>query len=148
MTIPNCFYRVSIKALILNDKKEFLLTQEDNGKRELPGWWLDFGENPQKWLTREIQEEMWLTVTHVATQPSYFVTAQFQISIGHSGDTIANWESNWLANIIYHTTVENYNFTPSSECQAIKFCTIGTAKDLDLFSNVRAFIQQYNPNSH
>lgn len=35
--VPNCFYRISVKALILNDEGKFLLTKEDNGLWELPG---------------------------------------------------------------------------------------------------------------
>lgn len=29
-TIPQCFYRISIKALILNEEKKFLLSKEEN----------------------------------------------------------------------------------------------------------------------
>ncbi len=44
--IPNNFYRTSVKALILDDKKRFLLLLEKKGLWELPGGGLDFGENP------------------------------------------------------------------------------------------------------
>ena len=74
--IPNCFYRISIKALILDEKKRFLLTKEDNGYWELPGGGLVFSENPRDCLAREIQEEMGLTTTFIAEHPTYFVTAQ------------------------------------------------------------------------
>lgn len=41
-TIPDCFYRISIKALILNEARDkFLICQEDNGKWELPGGGLE-----------------------------------------------------------------------------------------------------------
>jgi 8-oxo-dGTP diphosphatase len=45
LNIPECFYRVSVKALILDDKKRFLLIREGNGFWSLPGGGLDFGEN-------------------------------------------------------------------------------------------------------
>jgi hypothetical protein len=35
--IPNCFYRVSAKALILDENQRFLLAKEDNGYRDFPG---------------------------------------------------------------------------------------------------------------
>ncbi len=35
--IPNCFYRVSAKALILDKEKRVLLEKEDNGSWELLG---------------------------------------------------------------------------------------------------------------
>ncbi|MBU1246192.1 MAG: NUDIX hydrolase, partial [Patescibacteria group bacterium] len=55
--IPNCFYRISIKALIVDDKKRFLLVKEDNGTWDLPGGGLDFGEDAKSCLKREIKEE-------------------------------------------------------------------------------------------
>lgn len=56
--IPNCFYRISIKALILDKDGKFLLCRESDGRWELPGGGLDHGENPQDGLMREIKEEM------------------------------------------------------------------------------------------
>lgn len=42
--IPKCFYRVSIKALILDETKtRFLVTQKENGEWELPGGGLEWG---------------------------------------------------------------------------------------------------------
>lgn len=35
--IPDCFYRISIKALILDEFGKFLLCREDNGKWDFPG---------------------------------------------------------------------------------------------------------------
>jgi len=35
--IPACFYRISIKALILDENGRFLLCREDNGKWDFPG---------------------------------------------------------------------------------------------------------------
>jgi len=35
--IPNCFYRVSVKALVLDDtKNKFLLLKEDDGMWDFP----------------------------------------------------------------------------------------------------------------
>lgn len=42
LNIPNCFYRVSVKALITNNEGKFLLIRENVGKWELPGGGLDF----------------------------------------------------------------------------------------------------------
>lgn len=57
--IPNNFYRVSIKALILNKARtKFAAVLEDNGYWELPGGGLDWGESPETCLRREILEEM------------------------------------------------------------------------------------------
>jgi len=48
MQVPDCRYRISIKALILDKDKRFLLVQEDTGLWELPGGGLEFGEAPQE----------------------------------------------------------------------------------------------------
>lgn len=127
--IPNCFYRVSIKALVLDEEGRFLLCREDNGKWELPGGGLDFWENPQEGITREIKEEMGLEVTSVADRPSYFFT------------WLEKWR--WKSNVIYKTTLQNLDFTPSDECEEIWFFTTEEALKLDLFSNVVEFCKQY-----
>ena len=41
------------------------LTKENNNLWELPGGWVDYGENIQECLTREIFEEMWLKVIYI-----------------------------------------------------------------------------------
>jgi len=57
--IPNCFYRVSVKALILNETiDKFLISEKESGVWELPGGGLDWGASPQEDLPREIMEEM------------------------------------------------------------------------------------------
>ncbi len=128
--LPNGFYRISIKALILDDQKRFLLVQEDNGKWELPGGGLNFDESPQECIIREIKEEMGLQVTYVATQPAYFLTSD------HS-------KGFRLANVLYETRVENVNFTPSEECVALRFFTAEEALRENVFSNVREFAEMY-----
>jgi 8-oxo-dGTP pyrophosphatase MutT (NUDIX family) len=69
--IPSTFYRISIKALVLDQSGRFLLTKEDNGNWELPGGGLEFGEKPEECLRREIKEEMGLEVEWVDDKPSY-----------------------------------------------------------------------------
>lgn len=135
--IPNCFYRVSIKALILNETKDkFLICEEENGFWELPGGGLDWGMTPQEDLPREISEEMGLTVTRVADNPSYFLTDQ-------RGDA-----GKWIANILFETEVEHLNFTPSDECVNIKFVNNGDIEDMNVFSNVSKFAEMFKSENH
>jgi len=108
--VPDCFYRISVKALILNDARDkFMIVRETNGKWELPGGGLDWGMTPQEDLPREIQEEMNLKVTSVAQDPSYFFTFPHDRT------------GTWCANIMYEATVENLDFTSSRECSEIMF---------------------------
>ena len=130
--IPNWFYRTSAKALILDKDKRFLLIKEEKWW-ELPWWWLEYWESPQECIKRELLEEMGVNVQEVKEQPSYFLTAKK-----------TNWV--WISNIIYETKVdldEIMKFTPTEECQDVKFFNIEEAKKETLFPNVEEFIKVY-----
>lgn len=129
--IPDCFYRVSIKALIFDENGRFLLCREDNGKWDFPGGWYEFDDkNPWEALAREIYEEMGLEVTSVSDTPSYFLTVNKK-------------ERFYLANIFYKATVKDLNITPSDECQEVQFFTVEEALQKELFNNVIEFCKQY-----
>ena len=70
--IPNTFYRISAKALILDDQKRFLLVKEDNGLWELPGGGIDHGDTPLETIKREIKEEMGIDVLEINPKIQYF----------------------------------------------------------------------------
>ena len=130
--IPNCFYRVSVKALVLDDtKNKFLLLKEDDGMWDFPWWWLDFWEDPRSCIIRELKEETWLEVLWIDNKPSYFVIAEKPEY--HC----------WLAHVFYETKLKNIIFTPSEECQEIKFVTKEEAETMNILPNVVAFLKQY-----
>ncbi|GAB2988646.1 hypothetical protein GCM10027284_01510 [Cyclobacterium sediminis] len=125
--IPECFYRVSVKALIRDKKNRFLLVREDNGFWELPGGGLDFGESPIEGLKREIWEEMKLSTSYISTQPLYFFT-------------IKNHNNIFIANAMYEVQLESLAFQPTSECMEIRFFSpLEVYKELKVFPNVLAF---------
>lgn len=103
--------------------------------RELPGGGLDYGESPEICLRREIKEEMGLEVEAIKPFPAYFTTTKH--TKGH-----------WIANVLYEIKVNNLNFTPSDECVELGFFTWEEAKKLELFENVKAFINQFEPEFH
>jgi 8-oxo-dGTP pyrophosphatase MutT (NUDIX family) len=131
--IPKCFYRVSVKGLILDDEKRFLLVKEENGQWEFPGGGLDFGEDPLECLKREVKEEMGLKVISIKDRPSYFVTS-------------LNKKDIWIANVFYEIKVLDLNFIPSKECTELKFVTKEEAFNLDILPNVKEFLKVYRPN--
>ena len=134
--IPPCFYRVSAKALILDESKQkFLVVQEADGRWELPGGGIDHGETPTEALRREIKEEMGLEIRSVAEHPAYFFT-------------FLNVTGFWLGNALYETTLLGLDFTPSDECIAIKFVTREEALTLNAFSNVFQFSRLFEPKRH
>ncbi len=129
--IPDCFYRISIKALITDDIGRFLLCRENNGKWDFPGGGYEFDDtNPQTALTREIQEETGLEVVSVSEKPSYFITVHKK-------------ERFYIANIFYKTTVRDLNIIPSDECQEVQFFTTEEALQKELFNNVTEFCKLY-----
>ena len=73
--ISNNFYRVSIKALIINEDK-ILLIQEADGRWELPGGGLNYNETINQALKRELKEEFGATVNKVDKNPIYIWTQE------------------------------------------------------------------------
>ena len=133
--IPPCYYRISVKALIHNNEGKFLLVKEENWLWELPWWWVEYGENLQECLKREIIEEMWLETTYIADEPSYFFTS-----------TNLKWRN--IANALYETKVSHYDFKSSEECIAIWFFTLEEAQELETYPNIQEFLKHYNPDNH
>ncbi len=135
--IPDCFYRVSIKALVLNETKDkFLIVQEEDGRWELPGGGLDWGMTPQEDLPREISEEMGLNIVSIAKYPSYFIS--------YSGQK----DEYWRANVLYETVLENLDFTASDECVALKFVNKSDLTGLNCFNNVSLLAEMFEPSNH
>lgn len=139
--IPDCFYRVSIKALVLDETRtKFLLIKENNGVWELPGGGLDHGMNPKEELSREIKEEMGLKTTWIADNPSYFLTSSRTIGKVPGAHVIAN--------VVYEAKLNNLDFKPSDECVELRFVSVEEARELNLFDNVKAFLKMFDPEKH
>ncbi|PIR46791.1 MAG: NUDIX hydrolase [Candidatus Vogelbacteria bacterium CG10_big_fil_rev_8_21_14_0_10_45_14] len=143
--IPDCFYRISVKALILDSgRTKFLLVKEDNGYWALPGGGLDWGENQEECIAREIKEEMGLDVLRVAKMPTYFITFQSDLSRHQE----LNRGDAWRANVIYDTEVSSLDFVPSEECVAVQFFEPEEVKKLQAFHGVKIFASQFDPSKH
>lgn len=134
--IPKCYYRTSIKALVLDSKNRFLLTKDTDGIWDLPGGGLDWGEDPHTCLKREVQEEMNIPIAWIAKNPTYFVACLSGVR-----------EKKWIANIIYLVQFKHLNFRPSKECIEAEFFSVKGAKKLDAYTNVLKFLVTYNPES-
>ncbi|WP_209329045.1 NUDIX domain-containing protein [Lunatimonas salinarum] len=135
MQLPECFYRVSVKALVMEGENRFLLVREDNGFWELPGGGLDFGEDPEQGLRREVSEEMGLEIAFLAEHPSYFFT-----TINHKGI--------YIANVVYLARFEHLMFTPTPECVEVAFFTpdeVLAAKNM--YPNVTEFAKIFRTGS-
>ncbi|HLZ14800.1 MAG TPA: NUDIX hydrolase [Candidatus Saccharimonadales bacterium] len=118
------YYRVSVKGVVTDGQGRLLLSREDNGKWEMLGGGLDHGEDPIACLKREIAEETGLTVTYVSPSPKYFVACKRLDS------------EYYIANVIYEIKLNNLQFTPSDECEELRFFTPEEMKQVALFPNV------------
>jgi 8-oxo-dGTP diphosphatase len=120
-----CFYRVSVKGVVIDGQGRILLAREANGMWEMIGGGLDHGEDPIACLRREISEETGLNVTGISERPKFFLTAPSK-----SG-------SHFTANIIYQIELEDLDFTPSEECQELRFFSVEEMTQVELFPNVQ-----------
>ena len=71
----------------------------------------------------------------IIENPVYFITAK-------------SLRGKPIANIFYETKVRNLDFTQSNECVEIGFYTAEEARKLDIYPNVKEFLNHYNPNNH
>lgn len=132
MIIPPCFHRVSVKGLILDHKKRFLLIQEGNGFWDLPGGGMDHGENPETCLKREIYEEMGLAVLSMEKSPSYFYAS-------------INPKNQAIVNVVYAISLSNLEFKVSDECVALRFFSKSDVIQLqsNMYPNILEFIKHF-----
>lgn len=124
-----CFYRVSVKGIVIDAEGRILLAREDDGAWDMLGGGLDHEEDPIACLKREIREETGLKVTSISASPKYFVAAQRR---GHN---------NYNANVIYQIELENLNFTASDECQELRFFSPEEMKQVELIPNVQKLLE-------
>lgn len=135
ISVPPSFFRTSIKALILDETKRFLLIREEDGTWELPGGGLEWSETPEECLVREISEEMGLVPTVLDPRPVYFYTD-------------AHWKYHYITNVLYRASLNHFQFTSTPECRELRFFNTEEARKEKLNSNVQVFIQVFDPSHH
>jgi len=126
---PDSFYRVSIKALCVQDGKVLLSHEAENigGGWELPGGGLDFGEDIQVGLKREIQEELELEIKTVSKRPIYVWPTLYK-----------NWrgmEWYYAFAAAYRVEFENLNFKPTNDVLEMRFFSKEELMALDCSKN-------------
>ncbi|MES2059855.1 MAG: NUDIX hydrolase [Patescibacteria group bacterium] len=137
---PDSFFRVAVKGLCVQDGK-VLIFKEDSiiheGKWELPGGGLDFGEDPHTGLRREIEEEAGLKVKTISKNPVYVWTCHFE----------NKREMDWYYSLVlcYRIELENLDFTPTDECVELGFFSKEDLDNLELCHQTKAFKGVFDP---
>jgi ADP-ribose pyrophosphatase YjhB (NUDIX family) len=134
--IPHTFYRVSIKALILDEtRSKFLVGKEKNGKWSLLGGGLNWGETIDACLERELKEEAGLEINTIIPNAAYFISGQRD-------------DDDWSIDIVHEVVVKDLNVIPSDECVEIKFVTAQEAKELTSYKTLQRFAQVFDSAIH
>lgn len=134
--IPPNFYRISTKALVLDETRtKFLITKESNGKWEFPGGGWEYGTDAQENVIREIQEEMGITPDSVSELPLYITTGQHDRT------------GSWISNLFYEVTMPHLDFVASRECNEVRFVDKDSLPEL-VYSNVSQFAQVFDIKKH
>ncbi len=116
---PSTIYRVSLKAIIRNEKDEVLVVQEGDYVWTFPGGGIEHGETEEEALKRELIEEANITVPFtfrpIGTEP---------IFVKHH-DT-------WIIWIVYEVVPEKgFTFNKTNEVNGVVFKDPATFKDAD-----------------
>lgn len=135
MLEPN-YFRISVKGIVVDEQGRFLLAREDNNMWDMLGGGLDHEEDPIDGLRREVHEETGLEITAVSPTPKYFLTSR---RYGHES---------FIANVVYQIELANLDFTPSEECQELRFFTVDEARRETLFPTAEKLLDVYDPRLH
>ena len=127
--------------MCVEDGKLLMMREAESlsGKWELPGGGLDFGEDVQTAFRREVQEEMGLEVSSMSKDPFYAWPYQYKSKRG------LDWYYSMV--LAYKVSFKDLNFTPSEECEEIKFFTLEELRSsVDLSGGQMAYLlDHYNP---
>jgi 8-oxo-dGTP pyrophosphatase MutT (NUDIX family) len=106
---PSSIYRVSLKAIIRNEKGEVLVVREKGDGWSFPGGGMDHGEDEQMTLTRELYEEV-------------KITAPFTYQIIGTETKFVEQYDTWLMWLVYEVTVESgYSYDVGEDADEIAF---------------------------
>jgi len=136
---PPAFHRVTIKGLCVRDGKLLMIRESDalSGKWELPGGGLDFGEDIRLGFEREVEEEMGLKVTRMATRPMYVWPHRYE------NKRKMEWFYSFV--VAYRIELQDLVFTPTDECAELKFFSRDELRDMNLCGQVKHLSNIFNP---
>lgn len=106
---PNNIYRVSAKALIMNEQRQVLCVKEgDDSYWSLPGGGIDFGESLRDGLKRELHEEVGFV-------------GDFEMCI-LGVETFFNMRHDvWKMSVIVKVVPDNFNFSVGEDANEVDY---------------------------
>ncbi len=112
MAVEDHLFRVSIKAVIRNEKGELLVVKENNREEwELPGGGMDHGETFEEAMKRELFEEI-----------SYDGNLTMNIAgVNEAKILESRAQETWQMHLIYDVQTEHTDFKPGVDAEALKF---------------------------
>lgn len=107
-------FRVSLKAVIRNDRGELLIVKEKNHRKwSLPGGGLDWGETYEQAMRRELQEEV-----------GYTGELTMKLLAADDAKPLKNREQETLqVRLIYEVIPQTYEFVSGVEADGIAWVT-------------------------
>jgi 8-oxo-dGTP pyrophosphatase MutT (NUDIX family) len=115
---PTTIYRVSLKAVIRNEKGEVLVVKEQSDNWSLPGGGIDHGESDTEAMRRELMEE-------VAYE------GNFSLSLLGMQTFFVEDFNNWMMWIVYNVKTDTEDFSVGEDADEIAFIDPHTFKDSD-----------------
>jgi len=113
---PSTIYRVSLKAVIHNEKGEVLVVKENSENWSLPGGGIDHGESDTEALRRELIEE-------VAYE------GNFSLSLLGVQTFFVEGHQSWALWIVYNVKTDTNDFGVGVDATEIAFIDPHTFKD-------------------
>lgn len=105
---PNAFYRVSVKAIIRNDKNEYLLVREWKNDWSFIGGGIDHGETVHDALKRELYEEA-------------LIKAPFQEKFVEAQTIWLSDSDMWALWLFYEIDIKDFEYGLGDDADEIKF---------------------------
>lgn len=109
-------FRISVKALVFNNKNEILLVREGGKDWDIPGGGIDHGESIEDTLRRELEEEINLT--------DHFTYKVVSVE----NPTFVESHHFWLVRIIYAVWPDNLELSAGEDGEEIRFVSINELK--------------------
>ena len=135
---PDAFYRVTIKGFCVENGKLLMIRESDalSGRWELPGGGMDFGEDMHTAFKREVGEEMGLKVSRMSRTPVYVWRHK-----------IESRRIGWFYTMVlaYRVAFEDLHFTPSEECEEIRFVSKEEIPTLKIGGQMTELPEIFNP---